>query len=556
MKIVRRIAKYLGPSPFTVAVPQPSWDTEDREELDEKNDTWFYVRTYLSLSLSKGPGFWEAFFEILNRFLATLDEEDEKRILAFYQEVQPLASDLTPVIYRERLKRIRDAVAKLLDDTDLPRKALTFIQNEDLPYPDLSDVGTRAYDRPEFTFHLPEYKILTALSVLAKMMAPVWGHLIMNGNAFTKTSDKEERCLTTFLPVLDHPLFRETTEKLESYTQNSIEKHFQRSVKVTSFDIKFVLAHQGYTDDYFLQIVYGILWVKKLASYDPLFIMNADRPLNAKDIMKHISSSNVKTIPTSLSSIQNHASTMPRLEPKSKNEKSESDSVTLLENESFVSRTSVSLPIYVRLGIDFTIDRYLEARGISRDLFRSIHGHYDRNQVTHVSPWAMTILSCLFSRNVGGSRALRYLDYPATVRLMSLAQMDLHLSGVPAPVTHLVTAWSRESEGYREPDDVDKTLRVVHSQRGAWNDLLAVYPDTVGARTIEMQMNDCLVFITDHDHIYNTAPPLLELMEEDTVENGSPITYGTSVLADLSAFIRDRAMKEAPHDPQAASAPA
>ena len=556
MKIERRIAKYLGPSPFTVAVPQPSWDTEEREELDEKNDCWFGVRTYLSLSLSKGPGFWNAFFEILNRFLATLDETDERRIMAFYQEARPLASDLTPDVYRDRLEAIQDAVARLMDDTDLPKKALVFIQGEDLPYPDLSEVGTRAYDRPEFTFHLPEYKILTALSVLAKMMSPVWGHLIMNGNAFIKTSDKEARCLTTFLPVLDHPVFRETTEKLEAYTKNGIERHFSRNQKTSSFDIKFVLAHQGYTDDYFLQIVYGILFVKKLAQYDPLFILNSDRPLNAKDIMKHISSSNVKTIPTSLSSIQNHASTMPRLEPKSKNEKSESDSVTLLENESFVSRTSVSLPIYVRLGIDFTVDRYLEARGISPDLFRTIHGHYDRSQVTHVSPWAMTILSCLFSRDVGGSRALRYLDYPATVRLMSLAQLDLHLSGVPSPVTHLVTAWSRESDGYREPSDIDKSLRVVHAQRGAWADLLAVYPDMVGARTIEMQMNDCLVFITDHDHSYNTAPPLLELMEEDEIENGTPLAYGTGILADLSAFIRDRAMKEAPHDPQAAPAPA
>lgn len=553
MKIIRRIAKYLGPSPFTVAVPQPSWDKEKREELDEKNDIYFQVRTYSVLSLSKGPGFWDGFFGILNRFLETLDEADERRLMAFYEKVQPLVTDLDTKIYRDRLQMVQDEVEALVRDTKFPEKAMAFVAAADLEYPDLSEVGTRAYDRPELTFHLPEYKILTALSILAKMMAPVWGHLIENGKTFTKTSDKEARCLTTFLPVLDHPVFSATSEKLERYTENSIERHFQKNARVVSFDINFVLAHQGYTRDYFLQIVYGILCVKKLASYDPLFSMNADGPPNSRDIMKSISAATVKTIPTSLSAIQDQASTMVRMDPKSKNEKSESDSVTLLENESFVSRKSVSIPVYVRFGIDHVVSDYLDRKQIGRGLYKDVCGHYGKHQITHVSPWTTTILSCLFSRDLGGSRALRYLEYPDTVKLVSLAQLDLHLKDVAAPMIHLMTATSDESDGYREPDEIDRALRTVYAQRGAWDDLLAVYPDTVGTRTIEMQMNDCLVFVTDHEHFCNTAPALLDIMEDGISENGQPLVYGTDIMTHMTSFIKDLAGGPA-HDTSTASA--
>jgi len=548
MKIERCVTDSTG-TPLTVAhiVMSP---TPTETEVDLERDLVFFVHTYAKLRRSAGQESWDAFFDLTNKFLAGLPPEVQTRLYQFYEVSKAAIRGVTADNYDRVINMIADDLQKTVRQTDLPRLTLDFIESQSLLFPDLSGIGLRPHDRTWLTFHLPEYRILTAISLVCKLMCPVWGDFIFHTSVYIKTSDKEAHCLTMFLAVLESPVFSTVHRKLEGYMQNSIASIMKRHQNYRSggdgYDLAFTLAHSGFGPDRFAQQVYGMLCVKKLALYDPIPEVQFDGKLVARNIMKYVAASIRATINTTVMVLQKESDTMVRRDPRDST-MTDNDSATVLENESHVSRVSADVPIVVEFGVNLTIDRLLSENRFPRQLFEDAMAYYRRSP-PQMNAYVKTILSTFIGKELGGASTLRYLTFEPVARLITLIQFYMAKSAGSTQLLHLLSSHTPAKKRTEMVSIVDQRICFTFESSVEYRRLLGIYPLSLGPyKSIKQQVLDNVVFITEYSHVYNTAPAVVQFLDDEiAVTNGTPFVYDDNIVRELCTFLAQHSAGDAP----------
>lgn len=537
MKIERKILDETGTDVAVAHINlQLEYGDHDRPHTKEEILN-FLMTTYSKLGARHGEDNWDIFFKPANDFLAQLSAEDQYALHDFYLACRRTNSAIQgEAVTAEFIKDIivrdlADHAAEMVQKTDIPAKAVQFVMGSDLQFPDLSNVGNRPHDTTALTFRLPEYQIITAMSVLCKVMSPVWGDFVARTQPYIDTINKEMHCLITMLPILEHQSFQEVYEKLRGYMKNSIKTDFNRKEnanKNNNYDLGFTLKNAGFSDERFEKYVEGMLFVKKLALYDPNKI--------DCDVMKYIAVNIQATINTAVTHLGKSSNTMVRKEQTRSASEGERDGVTQLESESRVSRVSADVPVLARHGTDKAVARLLEKLNIPKKSFKETVAFYNRN-IIQMSPYARTIMSSIMGQYIGGAQSIQYLTAQSAIRLASLTQLHMAMHW-PPQLVHMLTATYPATPKEEVASAADGRILMNYETSREYKQCVNAVPYLLGPnKSIKAQITANVEFVTKYHHFYNTAEAVADFMDEAPQTQGTPLVYDEFIIQQLCGLI-------------------
>jgi hypothetical protein len=543
MQIYRKISDATG-SELTVAYISKT-NTPPKSEIAKDDDLIFRVKTYSKLGIKQGPQGWDTFYGLTNKMLAELSQNDQERLYEFYQKARDLLTAIKLETLRETILALRVEVLALVRDTELLQHAVDFVEKSDIPYPNLDAIGKRVQDREDLTFRLPEYKVLTALSLVCKTLSPVWGDFVVQTSDYVETMVKEMHCYTTLLPVIEHPVFSKVATKLIAYVNNqhaTTTDHNQRYVVQDSFDMGFITSHAGFGEDRLRLHIVSMLFIKKLAIYDPLPVVDITENKSVPDIMKYISSGINMTCGTAIGTLQRASKTMVRITPTDRDAR-DSDSTTALEAEAMISDKPYDTTALIRYGVDLTVDRLRKSMGVPATVFKSAVAEYMKNRPS-ITSYGKLVLGMLFQDSIGGAKSLLYLDAMRMAQLITLAQVHMIKTNQP---DHLIHFLSAQNSGIVREDygsSAGQQIRLTYESSYEYRQCVAAFPSSLGAgRDIQTQISTLVNLVTTYDHYQNTAQIIADFGDLGTVDPSQPVIFADSIIADICTFLTDHRSK-------------
>ena len=539
---IERFVNTFGTNDISMAHIVATTDLNTKNKIVHKKQTLtFYVKTYMKLGPTYGEGEWFKFFNLTNKFISELDKESSNELYNFYVHAHRalIVDDVVGIVPKTVILNIQKLVADLIKKTDLCQKLITFIQNSDLVFPNLENIGKRAHDSEEKTFREPEYKILTALSLFGKLMSPIWGDFIYKTQKIVRNADKEYKCYQMIEPSLERGVFSNIHRKFHNYVDNWREKQLKQSIKGSSpqlgNDIEFTTAHGGYGDDRMTDHIYGMLIVKKLALYDPIKDVSVEGVSLDRDLMKYVTVNIQTTVNSLLKNLQHGSTVMVRRVPNMGTAVSEQDSITILESESRISIVSADVTMKSKLGAISAINLFIKEGKLGKGAYNECVRYYTKH-IVNLNPIAKLIISMMVSPYMGGSGTLNYLDHMSVTKLIAMIQLKM-CEELPHQIVHMLTSInSGEKANVIEP--VAQRIRMSYATSAEFNAVLSMYPYILGPhRSVKSQLELIINYITTMTHRYNTAPVITNKMDIENVEYGEILKYDAEIINDICNFI-------------------
>jgi hypothetical protein len=205
-------------------------------------------------------------FEIVNNFFASLTEEEQQAFAEFYHDMAGRIETEIPI-------NIQQHVYRLLSRVNLPERLIEFVkQDKNIIYSTESEIRDYLKD------HLVH---LTALTLLSKLFAPIWGHTHIHvlekaPEGFARNDGLRIFAMEMLQPILTSTHFDSTWQQwkgflnthleieVKSWTINQLDAFYK-----TGRNLKSLLNR---TQDYLL--VYEFVKVNVYAEYNnlPAFI--------------------------------------------------------------------------------------------------------------------------------------------------------------------------------------------------------------------------------------------------------------------------------------------
>ena len=513
-------------------------DNHDRP-ANQDEELEFRVSTYLRLSQhsKETPEAWQDVFEIANAFLASLSNEDKYAVHNFYlrckRSIREVTSDNGMIV----VSAIAEHLSELVGRYRFAEKLMAFTLGAVVRYPNLEQAGTRPHDRSELTFKLDEYKQLTALSIACKLLLPIWGEFIDRTKDYIDNTHKEIFCFVGIVPLLEDRVFYDVYTKLLNFSANtSMRKLNSRSKSSNDMrDLAFTMAHSGFDPARINHHAYSVLFVKKLATYNPITSPNGHEPPN---IMRYIASNLSNTITSIIGQVEKKCRTMVRMDASSPGG-DDRDDVSVIENESRISRTTADVPIIIKVAQMATRDRLLKKYSIPDLSFKSALAYY-MNNPPEKNVLVESVVSCIAGDYIGGAKGLKMLPMQNYLELIVIAQIHLAITSSPQ-VAHLLTCTTSAEPRTQTATIVDGRIQFGYDRSAAYHRCRELFPYEFGkGRSIVEHINSLLRWVTEFEHYYNTAPIVSSLMDEiEAPIKRSPLIYDENVIEHICLFIGD-----------------
>lgn len=534
MKIERKVVNDMGPDHVVAHINLGFGYTGIHAQKGKPFSLDFEMKTYNSLHLKKGEEAWLDTFDHINRLFKLMSKDDHLKIYEFYIKCQQLIEKVTEEKVQELVQSIASATRVLIHDINLPEVAMDYVHNHSgikLPK-DLEKVGARPHDVKELTFRSHEYWNLTALGVICKMFAPIWGLFASKVGPIVQSRNKEFYCFLGFRPVLEHPVFLDVHDKLSYYIESNIKRCLQHQQSMSNrspFDVSFSLINKGFGVDRFRDYVYAGILIKKIVTYNPdtpesniMTFLYVNTSYTADQMVKGKPPSNSVTVMVRRSVTDNNDS--------------DEDSVTALENESRVSKVPADTLIYAKLCATHAVKRLLKEYKITKTLFEEVRSYYARHLVK-LSPFSKTILTTMFGKEIGGAKTIEYLTIMPAIELISLAQIRM-CNYVHPQIIHMMTSAFPDEDKDEVYSSIDGRIRLIYPESQEFKECQSEFTHNLGANlNISEQIKSCADFVTDYHHFYNTAPAICEILEQENIRRGEKVEYDEYIMNQFCAFL-------------------
>jgi len=219
----------------------------------------FNMSHYRKLSKDSDGTEWASVFCPANAFLRELSPVEIEALGDFYDNLWLFSRDENPIA------AVTLAIARLLQVIDLPVRLQSFVERM-IPIPDLSYVNTdKRADSYTMSFHREEYCHLLVISILAKLVCPIWGShhaQLLREQHNSKTWETE--CLQMIKPLLYCEQLQPTYQKLLNYVDLLLMQQIQPK-GITAVDD---LVRYGYSMDKLQDKIVEMLIVKRYVNVD------------------------------------------------------------------------------------------------------------------------------------------------------------------------------------------------------------------------------------------------------------------------------------------------
>lgn len=405
-----------------------------------------------------------------------------------------------------------------------------------IPVGIMKDAGTRPQDRPETTFTAPEVMLVATITLLCKMLCPIYSAImlatdkVMNNGAKevsnrTLAGVKEAQCSCILTDIINQhaevnpadglPL-KEVTEKLKNYLE-----HTTRQSHREDKDSNIVYGYDVHTLSYNL---YCTLLVRRLVTVN---LARTD-----SNLMSYIVVCARRSVTGVMGQVASNAPTMPRTPIAA--ESDDDGNIARLETDSLTSRKTADVEALITVAVKPTIEKVMYLNDISEEEFNSCLQYYQSHPL---SPNTINtqLNSLLYGRDFDGSVGIKMLKFPEFSQITVLTQMILlQRASDPAyrELAHLVTARPRVGATTAALELNGNNVWVQVASSSEFKACVAKFQNstiTSKSKIWENHIHKIIADITDNHYEYNTAPYIWEWLGEEN-RNGKLIPLNQNIL--------------------------
>lgn len=358
----------------------------------------------------------------VNLFFQTLSQKDHMTLYLMYKEAQRIISGLDEDNWRQSRDELHDYIFKTFKSLDIDSKSIAFCQGFPFRYPDLSLIGLEAHHTEAKTFKEADYKEITAIAVLTKIMIPIWGYLLSKLSTHShNVRQREQLAFELIESTLEDGAFERIYNKLFHYFRsviNDIRKNTDKKPSNTA-STSFILTHNGLDDQMFETSIMSTVLVKRLASFD-CFATN--EPTKSPDVMVYVCELAKHSVDSTIRTMRGAMRTLPKRDLP--NHDSE-DNQSIIDHISRTSSKSIDVPILVSTAVEYwEIDKLLKEYDIPMDVYTSAVRYYQTNGFG-VPAITQAMVASFIGTRFGGSKCINYLSPHLYQKVVVILQIFL-----------------------------------------------------------------------------------------------------------------------------------
>lgn len=542
----------------------------------EVNDTVAIERINSQIKYSGSESIASQILKYVNDLLSRIHPDKAKLLYGYYTECWEIINSLTYSNLREVIRGLTMATTKLFSEVDLPQYCIDYIIQEKIPLPSDTNIGYKQHHSASKTFSVndeeaPDYREMTAVSLLSKLMFPIWGHY---GNAMKHASigaiDKEFYWLQFIEPAIYKSSLARIYEKFKQYTFNEVRRVMERASRNpygndSAYDKNmFTISTLMFSESQFQMLNLAKLIVKRLVVFN-MEISSLKGEDHVPNLMIFCQAIIEKNVTNTLKQINAASALLTRDEPRGSGD----NNLTTMENTSRITKHTPDQPIYIRIGCDIHIPREVERRGFDLDEFRDAVDWYHGKRLLRRNAFSDAILSVYLFPIIGSSENLNSLKASQYIQAIVLAQLRLlhetdktygeelavllsaGQSLTPkenkiTPVSSAIMATSEKSVAYRElMDRYPHSCEVIQFNESIIGSKLKGNVKDKIKGTINIAKHVSLIkdWLLDYDHYVNFCPKLWKYIPNISAKSrpkqNDILQYSTNVMDHYYDFILD-----------------
>lgn len=385
------------------------------------------MQTYEKVSRINSEKDGRSIIAPVNAFFATLTNDEQKKLYRYYESMHKLVREMSLSDLRDPQSRSNFITQMyLLTDKvflrmNVPQRLFAFTQTDMFIYPNLGDCGKDPHHSKQKTFLEKEYSELTAVGLFCKIIAPIWGSMIMMFERSMLNSVYKEYFSQQIVDgVLNGDCFSEIYERFLFYVENRVTKCLKENDarKTGSAISSFILSRSKLTTDDFLDIVNTTLIVKKLVRYDCIQTLQDGSPPN---LMVYVDREIKEIVEAGLSSLRKKIKELPQREPPTRG--GEENNTSVIDHISKMSSKTADIPVFVAVAAEtWDLPVLLEKSGVNVDHWNRLSAYYDRNPYP-VNPLAISLMASFIGKQIKGSRLIDYFPFRLTSKFTAMVQL-------------------------------------------------------------------------------------------------------------------------------------
>ena len=522
MRYVKSTMSLNGADTVVCKLDYEGIDLQRNDDIAKDPDAaCFLIETYKKLSTENpipGEDPWDAAFGPVNMILSVMEEKDQRAFVNFFIDAKVLinSSFVETSEQLDRLTKKLESSFYYLDREIKLREYLnTFVKAGHIVFPDLSNIGARAHDKPEFTFGYDEYIYLTEISLVCKMLAPLWGEIIYRTKHITNTNFKETQCCTIMYSYLMS--YGSLIDKFTNYIYNSVKepKSVNESGDVTR-------GFNGYTSNNTVLYVFGTMCVKKF--------VNIDLRKDICNIMTYVNTCTKMTTQTQRVNMQGKN----RASLRHDYTKDDGNS-SALENVSFSTRYTADIPGIVEHALDQTIAKLLVSHKLSKSTYETMLKFYRRNPISLTS-LNHYIVATTFGHSIGGGGGFRLLNATAYSKAIAFIQLMMVSKGYPSELAHLLSIVETQTEQSGDNNRINVGMRFNMTSSEEYRNCKNMFTQKIGTIQWDSCIVDIINTITTYES-YHSSPPVLWLAYDEEDRNGTLAQYSEHLVRHICSYI-------------------
>lgn len=477
----------------------------------------FLIDTYKKLVSEADEGRWDMVFYSVNDFMKKVDVETQRDIANFYIDTWYYINNRafeTMEDVEECCHKIRDDLYLLATKTGLKDKLTKYITDGNIPIPDLSDVGQRAQDRSELTFGYDEHVALTEISLVCKMMTPIWGTLIYKTAKKLVQTDMKESQYCTLLGGY-FSLYGSLIEKFYNFIMNLVNGNKRIETRY----------YNGNTPNNLTLFVFGHMFVKQFVNIDLL-----KKDPNPCKIMTYVNTCAKNTIDSRDSGMSEKNSARSRLTFES-----EEKNHSYLEEDSRSSTVPSDIPVIVEHAIERIVQDMITNHRLLRSVYESAIHYYQRNPIQQ-TPLNYFIASTMIGHKIGGAAGLSLIDSLTYNKIIAVIQLFMISNGFTV-LAELMSLTATDEPQTGSISKVNSSIRFNIKSSEEYRNCNNLFPARVGNIGWDSSLLAIVDMMTLFKTYHNVAPSLLEMMDKESDQNGTLVHYTDGLVRQVCSFI-------------------
>lgn len=396
------------------------------QAVEDCPDLEFVIRTYNKISKDDALKSGDNILLPINRFFETLTDKEHISLYKMYAQVAESIEKLNVHNRSEVLEKIHTVIHERFISLNLTTRLVDFCRSGVFTYPNLDHVGKEAHHTLEKTFYYDDYVEITAISLISKMMVPIWGAFIYHMDTVDINANQREPLALDFIePTLEDPVLRRIYKKLygklSGLTREICVAIDKKTLGSTKTD--FILTHSGIDIQIFDAMIMATIIVKKMATFECFGRGDAINPPNIivyiDDSIKKTSENKVKALRKDMKMMPHHGLSGP----------GDEDNSSILEHVSKTSKKPIDTVVYVTTMAElYEIDRLIVDTDTPLDLYQQAVEYYESNPFD-ISPFTQSLVASFTGIRFGGARCTNLLPPPLYQRLVVIVQIWLLRNG-------------------------------------------------------------------------------------------------------------------------------